>query len=72
MPHDRLFHDVLFIAIGLSWIVFALRRERWSGDPATIGRMPTLKQRRARIIGVLLGVLNIFIALMDIVHTPGH
>jgi hypothetical protein len=68
MNHDRLFHDALFILIGLTWIVFSLRRERWSGDPMTANRAPQPRPRRARTIGVVLGLLNVFVAVMDIIH----
>ena len=73
MNHERLFHDALFILIGLTWIIFSLRRERWSADPMTMTRVPEAKPRRtARVVGIVLGFLNVFVALMDILHTPGH
>jgi hypothetical protein len=71
MPHDRLFHDALFILLGVTWIVFSLRRDRWLANATAINQLPAPKPRRARIIGVSLGLLNIFVALMDILHTPG-
>jgi hypothetical protein len=73
MNHERVFHDALFILIGLTWIVYSLRRERWSADPTTMTRVPEARPRRtARLFGVVLGFLNVFVALMDILHTPGH
>lgn len=71
MPHDRLFHDALFILLGITWIVFSLRRERWLASP-TMTQLPGPRPRRARIVGVSLGLLNVFVAVMDILHTPGH
>jgi hypothetical protein len=72
MNHDRLFHDALFILIGLTWIVLSLRRDRWPADPMTVNRAPQPRPRRTRTIGIVLGLLNIFVAVMDIIHSIPH
>lgn len=58
MEHSRLFHDYLFIIIGIAFLIIALRA--------------IASSKAMRTAGIVLGVLNVLVAVMDILHTPGH
>jgi hypothetical protein len=73
MEHDRLFHDALFIVLGLAWIVFVLRLGRFATGMTRNNETPASFWRGTRIGGITLGAANIFIVLMDILHaTRAH
>ena len=73
MAHDRLFHDSLFIVLGSAWIVYVLRLGRFSTGVMRNNEAPASFWRGTRIGGITLGAVNIFIALMDILHaTHAH
>jgi hypothetical protein len=58
MTHQRLFHDYLFIIIGVAFLLIAFVS------------IPSGKS--SRVVGIIVGVLNVLVAVMDILHTPGH
>ena len=54
MSHDRLFHDSLFIILGIAFLVIAF--------------IAIPRGKSSRVIGMFIGALNVFVAVMDILH----
>lgn len=54
MSHPRLFHDCLFIILG---IVFLL-----------IASVAIPRGKPSRVMGIIVGLLNVLVAVMDILH----
>ena len=58
MAHPRLFHDYLFILLGITFLLIAL--------------LAIPRGKSSRVIGIIVGLLNVLVAVMDILHMPGH
>lgn len=54
MSHPRLFHDCLFIILGIVFLLIAFVAIP-RGNPS-------------RVMGIIVGLLNVLVAVMDILH----
>jgi succinate-acetate transporter protein len=57
MSHPRFFHDCLFIVLGIAFLLIAV--------------VAIPRGKASRVVGIIVGLLNVFVAIMDILHTPG-
>jgi len=54
MSHDRMFHDCLFIVLGIAFLLIAF--------------VAIPRGKSSRVVGIIVGLLNVFVAVMDILH----
>ena len=57
MSHHRIFHDSLFIVLGIIFLLIAF--------------ISIPRGKGSRVIGIIAGLLNVLVAVMDILHM-GH